>query len=342
MRFRFSCLLLIFVCSLAAPAPGQSTAGQNSSKNADVPENPHAVKKVPSGVILVKGAWSSASDSVTPVPEGGSVTGNVFTDRYFGITFTLPADWTQKYQGPPPSETGHYVLAQIRPADNYTGPGRGNILVTAQDMFFTPLPTANSLERTAYEKNNLQSDYKLERQPTETRIAGRPFTFFAYWSPAAEMHWYVLATEIRCHAVEFVLTSRDTTLLESLMRNMNKMELPAEANPAGSEGGGAFPICIKDYAKDENLILRVNPISTEHRFTAVPVRIIIDKSGNVKHIHFLSAFPDQEKVITDALMQWKFKPYLKNGQPVEVETGIMFGRATPPLVPSPGTRSSTR
>jgi hypothetical protein len=342
MRFRFSAFLLLCAWSLAASAPGQSTAGQNSSQNADAAENSQAMKKVPSGVILVKGAWSGASDSVTPVPEGGSVSGNVYSNKYFGMTFTLPADWAQKYEGPPPSENGRYVLAQIRPTDNYKGPSRGNLLITAQDMFFTPLPAANSLELTAYEKDNLQSSYKLERPPTETEIAGRPFTFFAYWSPAAEMHWYVLTTEIRCHTVEFVLTSRDPNLLESLMREMNNMELPAEANPAGGEGGGAFPVCIKDYAKGENLITRVHPILTEHRFNAVPVRIIIDKSGKVKHIHFLSAFPDQEKAITDALEQWRFKTYLKNGRPVEVETGIMFGHAPAPLAPSPGPKSSTQ
>lgn len=333
MRFRVSCFLLLIAWLLAAVAAGQNSAEQSSPGNAEAPENPQAMKKIPKGVILVKGAWSSASDSFTPVPEGGSVTGNVLTNEYFGMTFTLPADWTQKYEGPPPSENGRYVLAQIRPADNYKAQSRGNILVTAQDLFFTPLPTANSLELTAYEKENLQSGYKLERPPTEIKIAGRPFTFFAYYSPAAEMHWYVLATEIRCHAVEFVLSSRDTNLLERLMQDLNQMELPAEANPAGGEGGGAFPICIKDYAKDENLIARVDPILTEHRFTAVPVRIIIDKSGKVKHVHFLSAFPDQEKVISDALHQWKFKPYLKNGQLVEVETGIMFGRAPLPRTP---------
>jgi hypothetical protein len=56
------------------------------------------------------------------------------------------------------------------------------------------------------------------------------------------------------------------------------------------------------------------------------VRVIIDKEGRVKHIHFLSAFPDQAKAISDALEQWRFKPYLRAGKPVEVETGLMFGR----------------
>jgi len=296
--------------------------------------------KVPTGVILIKGAWSSASDSVTPVPEGGNVTNNVFRDQYFGMTYALPKDWTEKYKGPPPSDSGRYVLAQIRPADTFKGPARGTILITAEDLFFTTLPAANALELINYSKDNLQADYKLELSPTPTTIGGRPFTFFAYWSPAAELHWYVLASEIRCHAVQMVLTSRDTKLLQSLMLDANKMELPAEANPTGGMGGGDVPVCIKDYARDENVIARVDPVFTEHRFNAVPVRIIIDKEGRVKHIHFLSAFPDQAKAISDAFKQWKFKPYLRNRQPVEVETGIMFGRSSRPMAAPAGNVST--
>jgi riboflavin biosynthesis pyrimidine reductase len=133
-----------------------------------------------------------------------------------------------------------------------------------------------------------------------------------------------MATEIRCHAVQVVLSSRDTKLLESLVLDLNKMKLTAEA---GTIGGGSHPVCIKDYATDANVISRVDPIFSDHKFNPVPVRIIIDKEGKVKHIHFLSAFPDQAKVITDALGQWRFKPYRRDGKPVEVETGLMFGRA---------------
>jgi hypothetical protein len=127
--------------------------------------------------------------------------------------------------------------------------------------------------------------------------------------------------------VEFVFTSRDTKLIEGLIREMSKMTLPTEAGPISGRGGGDVPVCIKDYASGENAIERVDPVFTERKFNPVPVRIIIDKEGKVKHIHFLSAFPDQAKAITDALFQWRFKPYLRDGKPLEVETGIMFGRA---------------
>jgi hypothetical protein len=137
-----------------------------------------------------------------------------------------------------------------------------------------------------------------------------------------------------------VLTSRDTGLLEKLVLALDKMNLPAEVSPTAGTGGGAVPVCVQDYARDENLITRVDPVFTERRFNPVPVRIIIDREGKIKHIHFLSAFPDQAKAITDALRQWRFKRYLLKGQPVEVETGLSFGRAAYPAKASTAERAA--
>ncbi len=335
MRCRFCRCLFVLTLCVPPLIWCQNTPSQNVPNSGDFSNNMQPETKVPTGVILVKGAWSSASDSVTPVPEGGSVTNGVFRDQYFGMTYALPRDWAENYEGPPPSDTGRYVLAQISPADTFKGPARGSILITAEDMFFTPLPVRNASELITYTKDNLQGDYKVELPPSQTRIAGHSFAFFAYWSPVAQLHWYVLATQIRCHVLEIVLTSRDTKLLESLMLDLNKMGLSAEAGSGTGTGGGDVPVCIKDYAEGGNVIARVDPILTEHKFNSVPVRIIIDKEGKVKHIHFLSAFPDQAGAITDALKQWRFKPYLQDRQPVEVETGVMFGHASHPVMPLP-------
>jgi len=337
MNPRLYPLFLVLLCVLPM-AEGQAPSPQSVPKSSGgSSHNQQSLAKVPTGVILVKGAWPSASDSVTPVPEGGTVAQDVFSDPYFGITYTLPQDWTQEYDGPPPSDTGRYVLAQIGPAPTKDGPASASMLITAQDMFFTPLPAANAQELTEYLKDHLQADYKVEAPPALVKVAGRFFSFFAYWSPAAELHWFVLAIQIRCHVVQFVLTSSNTKLLERLMLDLNRMKLPTEVNDTAGDGAGLSPVCIKDYARDENVIARVDPVFTEHRFNPVPVRIIIDKRGKVKHIHLISAFPDQAKAITDALEQWQFKPYAIDGKPAEVETGILFGRTPHSAAPrAPG------
>jgi hypothetical protein len=117
--------------------------------------------------------------------------------------------------------------------------------------------------------------------------------------------------------VQFVLNSRDTALLESLISDMERMEWnpPADA-----------PLCVPGYATNpKNIVERVEPAITQHKSSAMPVRIMIDKKGRVKHVHVLSAFEEQAKSITDALLQWRFKPFVRDGEAVEVETGIMFG-----------------
>ena len=311
-------VLLGLSVSLLARAQGTPQSG------GDFANNPEA-HRLPSETILVKGAWSSASDSETAVPEGGRVANKVFLNQYFGLTYTLSPDWTERYTGPPPSVNGYYVLAQIRPADTFKGTSRGIILITAQDLFFTP--AGNALELMNFTKDKLNADYKVEQPPALVRIGNHSFVRLDYVSPVAELHWHVLATQIRCHMVQFVFTSRDTKLMESLIQEMGRMTLPVEAGPISGRGGGEVPVCIKDYAQGENVLERIDPLIAERRFNPVPVRIIIDKEGKVKHVHFLSAFPDQAKAITDSLFQWRFRPYLRDGKRVEVETGIMFGRA---------------
>ena len=292
----------------------------------DFSQSPQA-RPLPTDALMVKGAWASASDSVTPLPEGGSLADNAYTNQYFALIYVLPPGWTQKYYGPPPSDSGYYVLAQITPAATNKVTGRGTILIAAQDLFFTLVPAANAFEFINYAEGKLQADYKVERALTPVSIANHSFVRFDYFSPVAELHWYVLATQIRCHMVQFVFTGPDTKLMESLIQDVNKIKLPAEASPILGTGGNDVPVCIKDYARSENITEKVDPVFTERRFNPIPVRIIIDKDGKVKHIHFLSAFPDQAKSITDALLQWRFKPYLREGRPTEVETGIIFGNA---------------
>jgi hypothetical protein len=272
----------------------------------------------------------SQNPDATPLPEGGRVADHDYNSPYFGLTYPLPTGWIQGYDGPPPSDSGLYVLAQIQPADTLNGASRGSLLITAQDMFFTPEPAGNPLELLTYTSNHLQADYKVEQPPAEVRIAGHTFVRLAYTSPVAKLHWYVLATQIRCHTVQFVFTSHDPRLIGSLVRAMSKMTLPAEIGLQAETSADDVPVCIKDYASTDNVVTRVEPMFSERRGNPVPVRLIIGADGKVKHIHFISAFPNQAKSITDAVMQWQFKPYSINGRPVEVETGILFGRVARP------------
>lgn len=325
MRFKSLAIIAsLAIFSSAAIFAQSSEAEKPTALSGDVTVDNPLAAKVPTDVILVKGAVPFSSDPAMPVPEGGSVQENHYVNKYFGISYSLPPGFFQKYLGPPPSDSGYYVLTQLEPKKEFQAAAAGSVLVSAQDLFFGLVPAENPLALVDFRRDKLGPDFKIERQPTQVTLGKHSFIRFDYMSPVAHLHWYTLTTEVRCHAVQFQFTSRDPELLESMIRQMARMGRP-QASESGSPGE---PVCLKNYATRENVLHRVDPVFTDRKFNPIPVRVIIDRYGKVKHVHVISGFPDQNKVIEDALTQWEFRPYRVNGEPVEVETGIMFGSKT--------------
>jgi len=275
---------------------------------------------LPAGVILVKGAWAGSAGTPSALPEDGIMSNGRYDNAYFGLGYAVGSDWTQRYEGPPPSDSGYYVLAQIEPQNPALDPGRGHILIAAQDLFFSLAPASSAAELISYYRQHLGAEYRVERAPVKVRIANRDFVRLDYLSAVAGLHWHVLATDIRCHVVQFIFTASSPKSIDQQVESMRTMIQPT----------GSTPLCLKDFATPDTLLEREDPVFSELRFNPVPVRIVIDQEGRVKHIHFLSAFPEQAKSIADALLQWRFRPYLLNGRPVEVETGLLFGRSARP------------
>jgi len=98
-----SLLILMGACVITAQAAAPGDAAGDAA----------APQKVPENTLLVKGAWPSASDSVTPLPEGGQFADGAYRNDYFGLTYAFSERWQPGLGGPPASDSGYYVLAQI-------------------------------------------------------------------------------------------------------------------------------------------------------------------------------------------------------------------------------------
>lgn len=75
------------------------------------------------------------------------------------------------------------------------------------------------------------------------------------------------------------------------------------------------------------LIHRVEPIyppvAQQARIQgAVVLTAIIDKEGNVQSLQLVSGHPLLARAAIEAVKQWRYKPFLLNGQPLEVETAV--------------------
>ena len=65
------------------------------------------------------------------------------------------------------------------------------------------------------------------------------------------------------------------------------------------------------------------PLAQQARIQGVVVLMaLIDKNGNVQSLQVVSGHPLLTRAAIDAVKQWRYKPFLLNGQPLEVETTV--------------------
>jgi TonB family protein len=71
----------------------------------------------------------------------------------------------------------------------------------------------------------------------------------------------------------------------------------------------------------------------------VIVRIVVDENGDVESAEVISGNPLLANAAVDAAKQWKFKPYIRNGQPVKAAVKLPFDFAPPADGAPPATQT---
>jgi protein TonB len=65
------------------------------------------------------------------------------------------------------------------------------------------------------------------------------------------------------------------------------------------------------------------PLARQARIQgSVLLQAEISKDGSIENLHLISGHPMLAPAAIEAVKQWKYKPYILNGEPVEVETQI--------------------
>jgi periplasmic protein TonB len=93
----------------------------------------------------------------------------------------------------------------------------------------------------------------------------------------------------------------------------------------------APPPAIREFRKSSllegNLIHKVQPVYPPLARTArvqgsVVLAALISKEGTIENLRSLSGHPMLVPAAIDAVRQWRYKPYILNGDAIEVETQI--------------------
>jgi len=87
----------------------------------------------------------------------------------------------------------------------------------------------------------------------------------------------------------------------------------------------------------DQIVTKVAPVypplaRQAHIQGTVVLKATISKTGDVENLQLISGHPMLAPAAIEAVKQWKYKPYLLNGDPVEVETNVTvnFELADPP------------
>ena len=88
----------------------------------------------------------------------------------------------------------------------------------------------------------------------------------------------------------------------------------------------AKPLVVSHLA-EANLLHKVQPIyppiARQARVQgAVELRAIISKNGTIENLVVVRGHPMLSAAAIEAVRQWRYRPYLLNGEPIEVETEI--------------------
>jgi protein TonB len=104
---------------------------------------------------------------------------------------------------------------------------------------------------------------------------------------------------------------------------------PGARNPViDSIGNGFSSIAPRpSHAMEANLIRRVQPdyptLARQARIQGtVVLRAVISRDGAIENLQVLSGHPMLVQAAVNAVLQWRYRPYLLNGEAVEVETQI--------------------
>jgi hypothetical protein len=248
-----------------------------------------------------------------PTPQDGRTLNGIYVNDYFDLSYPLMEGWTEGDPGPDPSDAGYYVLRSLIPRSELNA----TVLIAAQDLFFAGKPYADMAEM-AREFRQAMSEVDgmtIDREPAEIKVEER--IFYRVDFSGVGLYRATFMTAIRCHAVIFNLTATSPELLENAALSINRLSAYG-GKPA------SFPHCVENYAAPDNVVKRVEPVPAGARFVPIPVRIVVDAAGAMKHIHVISGSAEQRKNIEEALHQWTFKPYRLNGHAMEIETGLVF------------------
>jgi TonB family protein len=277
-----------------------------------------------------------------PGPEEGTLAGNIYANEFLGFSFPIPDGWevnreilgTEREGEAKRTPGGGLELLVI---DQHTGkPFRNRIVVSALDAAGMSATTQEYVSK--FVKVRLNRDGRqLVQDAVDIELAGRHFSRADYKESSAEvtLHKAFVSTKFRGYFLGWTLVAGSPEELEAIAKSLDRISFREDRQLSSGVIGSTVPaapgrplrVRVSQGVSQALLLKKVDPeypsdARRDHVQGSVVLRATIDTSGNVANLTLTSGDPKLAPAALEAVKQWKYKPYLLNGSPVEVETQV--------------------
>ncbi len=167
-------------------------------------------------------------------------------------------------------------------------------------------------------------------EPHADLVGGLQFSRADFHSGGPPAHYFtVLAAGIRDHVLEIQVTASTPESLQSALASLHSSlefrpdwEAPAPSGPASMR-------CVRISQKVLNALIlhKVTPrypdsARHDHLEGAVILHVMISPAGALDRAWVIEGGPPLSRAALEAVQQWRFRPYLLNGEPQEVDSQI--------------------
>lgn len=122
-------------------------------------------------------------------------------------------------------------------------------------------------------------------------------------------------------------TSSSSEVVLTAPSSQNVSAGAAEQTAPRIKGAGPERVRVSQGVTQGLIISKVNPVYPDIARTSrvqgqVVLRALIGREGSVENLQVISGHPLLTQAALDAVKQWKYRPYMLQGKPVEVETQV--------------------
>ncbi len=259
--------------------------------------------------------------------DSGSVNGNIYTNQFFGLTWEFPKEWTVADSGQKSESQADTRLARLLPS--------GPQSTESVELSYVDLGSSN-VENPAQELNGKGWE-GIEGHGYYMLGGGVPAHRYDYKSNDPQPGYLtLLAGPRRNFGLRVFFRASSPDRIQGLVNAALAMKIQpdwpagAQGNPIPPTAPGSRPkrVRVSQGVSQGLLEHKVQPTyPTDARKAHVQGSVVmlgrIGTSGAIECLYVEEGDPLLAASALEAVSQWKYRPYLLNGEPVEVETQLV-------------------